>query len=86
MSYRFSGSGTTGAVDGGRTVKAVGVNDAEFTYRVELTLQGRFRLVRPLVGATMKKGLRSDLERLRVILEADDARAMPERDEGDAST
>jgi hypothetical protein len=34
----------------------------------------------------MKKGLRSDLERLRVILEADDARAMPERDEGDAST
>ena len=79
MTYRFSGSGTTGGVEGGRTVKAVGVND-----RAPGSLS-RFRLVRPLVGATMKKGLRSDLERLRAILETDDTRAIPESDEGDAS-
>jgi hypothetical protein len=82
MTYRFSGSGTTGGVEGGRTVVAI-AGDAEFTYRVELTLTGRFRLVRPLVGATMKKGLRSDLERLRAILETREARATPEADEGD---
>jgi hypothetical protein len=85
MTYRFSGSGTTGGVDGGRTVTAIGVNDAEFIYRVELELQGRFRLVRPLVGATMKKGLRGDLQRLRAILETDDAQAMRDSDDGDAS-
>jgi hypothetical protein len=83
MTSRFSGSGTTGGVDGGRTVKAIGVNDADFTYRVELELQGRFRWVRPLVGATMKKGLRGDLQRLRAILETGDAQATRESDHGD---
>jgi hypothetical protein len=41
-----------------------------FTYRVELVLMGAFRFVRPLVGATMRKGLRSDLARLRGLLES----------------
>jgi carbon monoxide dehydrogenase subunit G len=68
--YRFAGSGTTGGVEGSRTVDADGDNEARFTYRVELTLAGRFRLLRPLVGSTMRKGLRADLERLRAILEA----------------
>jgi hypothetical protein len=73
MSYRFSGSGTTGRVEGGRTVVATGTNSkAIFTYRVDLTLQGAIRFARPVVAATMRKGLRADLERLCVKLENDD--------------
>jgi hypothetical protein len=64
MTYQFSGTGTTGGVEGGRTVVPSDA-DGVFTYRVELTLKGRYRFVRPLVGATMRKGLRSDLERFR---------------------
>ena len=68
MTYEFSGTGTTGGVEGGRTVAPTG-DDSVFTYRVELMLTGFYRFVRPLVGATMRKSLRSDLERLRAILE-----------------
>ena len=59
MTYRFSGTGTTGGVEGSRTVAASGVGNAAFTYRVELVLEGGYRLIRPLVGATMRKGLRT---------------------------
>ena len=75
LTYRFGGTGTTGGVEGGRTVVASGDGEAEFSYRVELSLVGGYRLMRPLVGATMRKGLRSDLERLRVLLERGDASA-----------
>lgn len=73
MTYRFAGTGTTGGVEGSRTVAPIGSDAALFTYRVELTLTGSYRLVRPLVGATMRKGLRSDLDRLRAILESTDS-------------
>jgi hypothetical protein len=69
MTYRFSGSGTTGKVEGSRTVAAIGADAATFTYRVEITLAGSFRLMRPLVATTMKKGLEGDLARLRELLE-----------------
>jgi hypothetical protein len=75
MTYRFSGSGTTGGVAGSRTVVPTDTDEALFTYRVELTLTGRYRLLRPLVGATMRKGLRSDLDRLRAMLESRDTQA-----------
>ena len=75
MTYRFSGSGTTGGVAGCRTVVPTDTDEALFTYRVELTLTGRYRLLRPLVGATMRKGLRSDLDRLRATLESRDTQA-----------
>jgi hypothetical protein len=75
MTYRFSGSGTTGGVEGSRTVVPTDTDEALFTYRVELALTGRYRLLRPLVGSTMKKGLRSDLDRLRGMLEHPDAQA-----------
>ena len=75
MTYRFSGAGTTGGVDGSRTVVPTGADEALFTYRVELTLTGGYRFVRPLIGATMRKGLRSDLDRLRAMLETPDAQA-----------
>jgi len=73
MTYRFAGTGTTGGVEGSRTVVASGDGVADFSYRVELALVGAYRLMRPLVGATMRKGLRNDLERLRVLLERRDA-------------
>ena len=79
MTYRFSGTGTTGGVEGSRTVVPTGVNEAVYTYRVELTLTGGYRFLRPLVGATMRKGLRSDLDRLRAMLERHDTQA-PEND------
>ena len=43
MTYRFSGTGTTGKVEGARTVEAIDADAASFTYRVELTLAGSFR-------------------------------------------
>jgi Polyketide cyclase / dehydrase and lipid transport len=75
MTYHFSGGGTTGGVEGSRTVVSTGTDDAEFVYRVELTLTGGYRFVRPLVGTTMRKGLRSDLDRLRELLESPDSGA-----------
>jgi hypothetical protein len=69
MSYRFTGSGTSGKVEGGRTVDSVSVPDeAVFTYAVERTLKDSMRLIRPIV-ANRQKVLRSDLERLRQMLE-----------------
>jgi Polyketide cyclase / dehydrase and lipid transport len=73
MTYRVAGTGTTGGVEGSRTVVASGDGVADFSYRVERALVGAYRLMRPLVGATMRKGLRNDLERLRVLLERRDA-------------
>lgn len=72
MSYRFSGSGTTGKVEGGRTVVEVDAESAIFTYQVTLTLTGATRLLRPVVASSLRKVLRQDLERLRVKLEADE--------------
>src|SRR6476646_1721780 len=51
------------------------LRQADFSYRVELALVGGHPLIRPPVGAAMRKGLRSDLERLRVLLELGDASA-----------
>ena len=71
MSYRFSGSGTTGKVEGGRSVVA-GASDSEavFTYQVTLTLSGAARFLRPIVASSLRKGLREDLGRLRDKLES----------------
>jgi carbon monoxide dehydrogenase subunit G len=70
MTYSFQGSGTTGGVEGSRTVVANGATGARFTYRVELALTGGFRFMRPIVSATMRKSLRKDLVRLRELLES----------------
>jgi len=75
LTYRFSGTGTTGGVEGSRTVVASAPGESVFTYRVELTLTGGLRFVRPIVGRTMTKGLRADLGRLRDLLESSDAQA-----------
>ena len=79
MTYRFSGTGTTGGVEGSRTVAARAPQQAVFTYRVELTLSGGMRFIRPIVGATMRKGLRGDLARLRELLESSEAETPTEQ-------
>jgi Polyketide cyclase / dehydrase and lipid transport len=56
MKYRFSGSGTTGKVEGGRSVDAGNTPDeAVFTYTVELTLKGGLRLLRPIVATRCER-------------------------------
>ena len=71
MSYRFSGSGTTGKVEGGRTVVASGSgSESIFTYQVTLTLTGTTRFLGPILAGSLRRGLRGDLERLRDKLEA----------------
>lgn len=73
MSYRFCGLGTTGKVEGGRRVVANGSpSEAAFTYQVTLTLTGATRVLRPIVAASLRKGLRNDLQRLREKLEHDE--------------
>ena len=69
MEYRFSGSGTIGGVEGGRTVAAADDGSSLFTYLVEIDLKGGMRLLRPIVANTMRKSLRADLVRLRELLE-----------------
>jgi hypothetical protein len=73
MTHRFSGTGTTGGVEGSRTVVATVPGESVFTYRVELTLTGGLRFARSIVGRTMRKSLRGDLDRLRDLLESSDA-------------
>lgn len=69
MSYRFEGTGTTGAIAGGRRVTEARPDAAMFTYEVELTPAGFARLIGPLIGVSLRKSLRADLERLRDGLE-----------------
>jgi len=67
--YRFSGSGDSGRVSGGRTVIAITDGSAEFTYDVELGLSGVLRLAKPLVRTMMRRTLRRDLAALKVLIE-----------------
>lgn len=67
--YRFSGSGDSGRVSGGRTVIAITDGSAEFTYDVELGLSGVLRLAKPLVRTMMGRTLRRDLATLKRLIE-----------------
>ena len=70
--FWFSGSGTTGKVEGGRSVVAGAYSDSEavFTYQVTLTLSGATRLPAADRSSSLRKGLREDLGRLRDKLES----------------
>jgi len=68
--YRFSGSGDSGRVSGGRSVVAITDGTAEFTYDVELGLSGLLRLAKPLVRTMMRRTLRRDLATLKTLIEA----------------
>ena len=70
MTYRFEGSGTLGKLAGSRTVIAsASPSEAMFTYEIEITPSGMSRLLRPIIAVAARNGLRSDLKRLRELLE-----------------
>ncbi|MBA3263794.1 MAG: SRPBCC family protein [Thermoleophilaceae bacterium] len=70
-SYRFMGAGTIGGVGGGRSVRADPQGTGTvFTYEIELRPQGNMRLLGPLLGPIVRSGLKKDLRRLKVLLDA----------------
>lgn len=70
-SYRFAGSGTIGGVAGGRTVRPDPPGSgALFTYAIELEPRGGMRLLGPLLGPLVRSGLKKDLRKLKLLLEA----------------
>jgi hypothetical protein len=76
VSYRFAGTGTIGGLGGGRAVRADDAGTgAVFSYAIELEPQGGMRLLRPVLGAMVRSGLRKDLQRLKVLLEDGRGRA-----------
>jgi hypothetical protein len=71
LSYRFSGEGTSGAVTGGRSVRAGDrPGTSVFTYDVEVVPDGVPRMLRPVLGWWLTHSLRRDLGRLRDLIEA----------------
>jgi len=80
VSYRFEGAGTIGGLSGGRAVRADAAGSgAVFTYAVQLQPKGGMRLLRPILGAMVRSGLKKDLQELKAILESRDAPAGDER-------
>jgi hypothetical protein len=70
VSYRFAGSGTLGGLSGGRAVRADAAGTgAVFSYAIDVEPQGGMRLLRPLLGPMVRSGLKSDLRRLKTLLE-----------------
>ena len=69
MSYRFAGSGTSGEVHGGRSVREQ-PGGTLFRYDVQLTPSGIPRPVAPLAAWWLRRSLRRDLVRLQALLEA----------------
>ena len=70
-SYRFAGSGTSGDVQGSRTVlPAQDRTSSVFTYEIVLGLRGAARLIRPVVAKVMGASLRRDLDTLRGKVES----------------
>ena len=70
VSYRFAGQGTIGGLEGGRTVRpdAAG-GGAVFTYTIEMQPTGGMRLLSPVLGPMVRSGLKTDLVRLKDLLE-----------------
>lgn len=63
--YRFSGSGDSGGVAGGRSVHVDGHGRTVFTYEIELRLEGALAMVGGVVRRVMRRDLRADLHRLQ---------------------
>jgi Polyketide cyclase / dehydrase and lipid transport len=70
VSYRFAGKGTIGGLAGGRAVRPDRAGGgAVFTYAIEMQPTGGMRLLSPLLGPTVRSGLKKDLARLKDLLE-----------------
>jgi carbon monoxide dehydrogenase subunit G len=70
VSYEFSGSGTIGELEGGRSVQ-VGVDGTGsiFTYDIQLHPRGWMRLLLPTLGPMVRSALKKDLHTLSGLLE-----------------
>jgi hypothetical protein len=79
--YRFSGSGDSGGVNGGRSVVPITDGSAKFTYDVELGLSGVLRLAKPLVRTIMRRTLRRDLAALKTLIEEGELTPSPPADD-----
>jgi hypothetical protein len=66
----FAGSGSTGAVRGGRSVQPAGGAVSVFRYDIEAEADGIGRVARYAVGWRLRHSLRRDARRLRSMLEA----------------
>src|SRR4051812_4329041 len=70
ISYRFAGSGTIGGLTGARSVRPPAERAASiFTYEINLTPTGAMRLLRPILGSTVRSNLKKDLQTLKALLE-----------------
>jgi Polyketide cyclase / dehydrase and lipid transport len=68
MTYRFEGAGDSGAVRGRRTVgEGDAPGSARFTYEVEIEPTEIARPLRPLVAWMLRRSMRRDVRRLRVV-------------------
>ena len=68
--YRFVGGGNSGQVEGGREVVAVSPQASEFTYDINLTLDGPIRFLGPILRPILGRKLEKDLDRFRTLVEA----------------
>jgi carbon monoxide dehydrogenase subunit G len=68
-SYWFVGTGTIGALEGGRSVEPKGETASVFTYTVDLRPRGAMRLLRPILGSTVRSNLKRDLQQLKAMME-----------------
>jgi probable blue pigment (indigoidine) exporter len=68
--YRFVGGGASGQVEGGREVTAVDPERSQFTYEINLTLNGPIRFVGFILRPILSRNLKKDLQRFRTLVEA----------------
>jgi hypothetical protein len=69
--YRFVGGGASGQVEGGRKVEAIDPDRSEFTYDINLTLNGPIRFFGPILRPLLRRNLGKDLQRFRTLVESD---------------
>ena len=75
--YRFVGGGGSGHVEGGRKVVAINADRSEFTYDINLTLNGPIRFFGPILRPILSRNLKKDLQRFRTLVETDTVTAEP---------
>ncbi|MGI9641632.1 MAG: SRPBCC family protein [Acidimicrobiia bacterium] len=69
--YRFVGGGSSGQVEGGREVIALDPGRSEFTYDINLTLDGPVRFLGFILRPILSRKLQTDLDRFRALAETD---------------
>ena len=75
--YRFVGGGNSGQVEGGRKVVAIDSDRSEFTYDINLTLNGPIRFFGPILRPLLRRNLGKDMERFRTLVEAGEISTEP---------